>query len=329
MPHKFNRLLALSAALLTGAGIYAEAPTGQAKPVPTIAPTSHAEESAIVERATRRRALAMARQAAAERAKPKREAYKAAKAAGNLKGMSAKIEKSTVAPPGIMNPLGTPDYMGGVIPNWTHSPLIRKFVDTLPGLTVANANNLGNYIPVAVADTTTFPGSDYYDISLVDYTQQLHSDLPATRLRGYKDNLGADGKAHYLGPLILAERDRPVRVTFRNQLAIGAAGNLPLPVDTTVMGAGDGPNGTTYTQNRAELHLHGGLNPYISDGTPHQWITPAGDPTPNKKGAAFANVPDMVGPGNLFPTPTAGDGIGTYFYTNQQSGRLMFYHDHT
>ncbi|MFZ1614113.1 MAG: multicopper oxidase domain-containing protein, partial [Holophaga sp.] len=81
--------------------------------------------------------------------------------------------------------------------------------------------------------------------------------------------------------------------------------------------------------NRAELHLHGGLNPYISDGTPHQWITPAGDPTPNKKGAAFANVPDMVGPGNLFPTPTAGDGIGTYFYTNQQSGRLMFYHDHT
>ncbi|MBK9795085.1 MAG: multicopper oxidase domain-containing protein [Holophagaceae bacterium] len=330
MLKKFNRLLALAAALFTGAGIYAEAPASQAKPVPTIAPTTHADQDAIVERAIRRRTLAMARQAAAERAKPKREAYKAAKAAGQIKGVSTKIEKGVVAPPGIMNPLGTPDYMGGVIPNWTSSPLIRKFVDTLPGLTAANQNNLGNYIPVAVPNTTLFPGSDYYDIGLVDYSQKLHSDLPATRLRGYKDlHPSADGAAHYLGPLILAERDRPVRVTFRNQLPTGTAGNLPLPVDTTVMGAGEGPNGTTYTQNRAELHLHGGLNPYISDGTPHQWITPAGDPTPNKKGAAFANVPDMVGPGKLFPNPTAGDGIGTYFYTNQQSGRLMFYHDHT
>ena len=105
-----------------------------------------------------------------------------------------------------------------------------------------------------------------------------------------------------------------MRVTFRNQLPLGTAGNLPLPVDTSLMGSGEAPGGTTYTQNRAELHLHGGLNPYISDGTPHQWITPAGDPTPNKKGVSFA---------------TAGDGIGTYFYTNQQSSRLMFYHDHT
>ena len=34
---------------------------------------------------------------------------------------------------------------------------IKKFVDTLPGLTSAGANNLGQYIPVAVPDTTTFP----------------------------------------------------------------------------------------------------------------------------------------------------------------------------
>jgi len=42
---------------------------------------------------------------------------------------------------------------------------IRKFVDTLPGLNAPN--NLGQMLPVAVADTTTYPGSDYYEIGLV------------------------------------------------------------------------------------------------------------------------------------------------------------------
>ena len=35
---------------------------------------------------------------------------------------------------------------------------IRKFVDKMPGLTAAGANNLGQYIPVAVADKTAFLG---------------------------------------------------------------------------------------------------------------------------------------------------------------------------
>ncbi len=335
MLKRFNRLLALAAALLTGFGLNAELPAGQEPPPRTVGPTAHADQSAVVERAIRRRALANARLAAAERAKPKREAAKAAMAMAAAKGktLSAKAYTPTpgvAAPPGIMNPLGTPDYMGGVIPNWTNTPLIRKFVDTLPGLGPSNANNLGNYIPVAVPNTTAFPGSDYYDIGVVNFTQQLHSELPATHLRGYKDlNPAADGAAHYLGPFIFAQRDRPVRVTLRNQLPTGTAGNLLLPVDTSLMGSGDGPGGSTFTQNRALLHLHGGLNPWISDGTPHQWITPAGDPTPNKKGASFANVPDMVGPGKLFPNPTPGDGIATYFYTNQQSGRFMWFHDHS
>ena len=61
------------------------------------------------------------------------------------------------------------------------------------------------------------------------------------------------------------------------------------------MGAGIGPDGVhTYTQNRATIHLHGGDTPWISDGTPHQWITPAGETHPLLKGASFQNVPDMV-----------------------------------
>jgi FtsP/CotA-like multicopper oxidase with cupredoxin domain len=236
-----------------------------------------------------------------------------------------------------MNPGGVPDYFG--VANWAFSPAptidpvtkklvggIKKFVDTLPGVGAANANNLGQFIPVAIADTTTYPGSDYYHIGIVDYTQQMHSGLPPTKLRGYMDLAeGADGKAHYLGPLIIAKRDRPVRILATNMLGVGTAGNLFLPVDTTVMGAGMGPLGMmaspmNYTQNRTVLHLHGGATPWISDGTPHQWFTPAGETSPYTEGASFQTVPDM-------PTPAAGS--ATYYYTNQQSNRLMFYHDHS
>ena len=55
------------------------------------------------------------------------------------------------------------------------------------------------------------------------------------------------------------------------------------------------------------------------DGTPHQWTTPAGENTPYPKGVSVYNVPDM---------PDPGPGALTFFYTNQQSARLMFYHDH-
>jgi FtsP/CotA-like multicopper oxidase with cupredoxin domain len=201
---------------------------------------------------------------------------------------------------------------------------LRKFVDSLPGLTPASANNLGQYIPVAVADKTTYSGSDYYRIGIMDYTKKVHTDLPkATKFRGYVDlGTGSAPAPHYLGPLIVAERDRPVRLKVTNQLGTGVAGNLPLPVDTTLNGAGEGPLGAPggyYTQNRTSIHNHGAFTPWISDGTPHQWFTPAGEGGNYLQGASFQNVPDMSPPG---------DGSQTLYYTNQQSGRLMFYHEH-
>jgi FtsP/CotA-like multicopper oxidase with cupredoxin domain len=224
---------------------------------------------------------------------------------------------------------------------------IKKFVDPLPQL------------EVGVPDTTTYPGSDYYEIGLVEYSQKMHSDLPATTLRGYVQLNGGDGTPSYLGPAIVATKDKPVRITFKNQLPTGTEGNLFLPTDTSVMGSGltaaghtamegmppgdidpqnpmctttsgDGATkagmvaaGHCYAENRATLHLHGGATPWISDGTPHQWITPSGENTgPNggyPKGVSVQNVPDM---------PAAGPGEQTFFYTNAQSARLMFYHDH-
>jgi FtsP/CotA-like multicopper oxidase with cupredoxin domain len=238
-----------------------------------------------------------------------------------------------------LDPLGTPDYFG-TIPNYANSPLpdldisgnpvpgtgIRKFVDSLPGLGSAHANDLGNYLPVATPDTTTYPGSDYYVIALVRYTQKLHADLPPTTLQGYVQ-LDSTGETtltppSYLGPTIVAQSDTPVRIKFINELPTGSGGDLFLPVDTTVMGAGMGPDGSMYSQNRATLHLHGGASPWISDGTPHQWTTPAAENATYAMGVSVHNVPDMDG-GNE-PTGTL-----TFYYTNQQTARLMFYHDHS
>lgn len=231
---------------------------------------------------------------------------------------------------------------------------LRKFVDTLPNL------------PIAKPDKDTYPGSDYYEIELVEYTQQMHTDLPiATKLRGYRQ-IGSSLPPQYLGPAIVAAKDRPVRILFKNNLPTGLGGNLFLPVDTSVMGAGMGPgfpdtrepdplNPTCgnvppalkdpkcYSENRANLHLHGGLSPWISDGTPHQWITPAGEATDYAKGVSVGYVPDMWfdASGKTIPscagqttcavtgaTNNPGSGAQTYYYTNQQSARLMFYHDH-
>jgi FtsP/CotA-like multicopper oxidase with cupredoxin domain len=159
----------------------------------------------------------------------------------------------------------------------------------------------------------------------------------------------------WLGPTLAATKNKPVRIIFRNLLPKGSDGNLFLPVDTTLMGSGMGPTGMwapfedgtvmdevrnplctqidpithlkidmCFKDNRATLHLHGGITPWISDGTPHQWITPANETTPWPQGVSVGNVPDMTAAG----CDAADDGCMTFYYTNQQSARLQFYHDH-
>jgi FtsP/CotA-like multicopper oxidase with cupredoxin domain len=225
---------------------------------------------------------------------------------------------------------------------------IRKFVDTLPVLCALGAvDTLGKCLPLAVPDKTTFPGDDYYEIGVKEYATRFHTDLknPAVQ-RGFHQINTLDpavGQNQFLGPIILGQSYRPVRLKFVNELGTGAAGKLKLPVDTTLPGAGDGPDGTPYTENRVAIHLHGGNSPWISDGTQHQWTVPAGETTSVKKGAAVGYVPDMWfdASGKVIPecakkmacaTPGAstnpGEGQLSYYWPNEQSGRLMFYHDH-
>ena len=250
-------------------------------------------------------------------------------------------------------PTVTPTSAPGVVPitySVTPGTGIQKFVDTLAGLGPANHSSLGAsvYIPIATPMANPWgTGGDYYEFSLIDYNQRMSSSLPVagTQLRGYVDmnqnpnpafRTAGDFGGHYLGPVVLAARDNPVRVKFTNNLAAGSF--LFIPRDNTYDGTHHTAlNGvvTPYSDNRATLHLHGGLTPWISDGTPHQWTVPVGEyaTATYKRGSSTQFVPDMFFDATGLPVTTGGTndpgpGSMTFFYTNAQSDRLMFYHDH-
>ena len=95
----------------------------------------------------------------------------AAKRAAQARTNSTGGNRAMAMPMAVPVQGGTPNYFGPE-PNWAYSPQptvnptsgaisggIRKFVDSLPGLNAAGASTpLGNYIPVAIPDTTTYPG---------------------------------------------------------------------------------------------------------------------------------------------------------------------------
>ena len=124
-----------------------------------------------------------------------------------------------------------------------------------------------------------------------------------------KTIINAQAPFSYMGPTIVANKGIPVRVTFDNYLPAGTlpctvaggslsgsatcGGDLFLPVDPSVMGAGEGPNGGDYSTARATIHLHGGVTPWISDGTMDQWVSPASSSEQYPAGVSTRYVPDM------------------------------------
>jgi spore coat protein A len=187
---------------------------------------------------------------------------------------------------------------------------IHKFAISLPGLTPAGKNEIGQYIPLATKHNITFAGkkTDLYDVVVAKFSEKMHPDLPGkTHFFGYTDLFTFDQK--YLAGVIVAKRGTPVLLTVTNLLP----NRHILPVDPTIMA---GPNGQMVGDlpvNRIATHLHGGLTPWFSDGTPFQWYTPFG-----QHGPSFKNVPGTL---NI-------PGTATYYYPNQQSARMVWYHDH-
>jgi spore coat protein A, manganese oxidase len=186
---------------------------------------------------------------------------------------------------------------------------IRKFIITLPGLGPAGANNIGQYIPLATKTTQTFAGvtTDVYRLGVKQFGEKMHPDLKrATLFWGYYDLATGDQK--YLAGVIVAKRGTPVLLSVTNQLP----NKELIPVDPTLEASQTQTVGQL-PLNRIATHLHGGLTPWFSDGTPFQWFTPGG-----QHGDSFMNVPGTNPPA----------GTATYYYPMNQSARFVWYHDH-
>jgi len=132
-------------------------------------------------------------------------------------------------------------------------------------------------------------------IGMWEIEQQLHRELPSTRVWAYGEN---EESASYPGPTIEARSGFPLEVAWQN--------NLPashfLPVDTTIHWAAppDWPGDGVPTT----VHVHGGLQEAPSDGHPDAWFT-----------RGF----DQVGPGFVKETS---------HYSNQNAPETLWYHDH-
>ncbi len=165
-------------------------------------------------------------------------------------------------------------------------------------------------IPVAAPDATPAPvtGVMHYTIDVNQFTDDIGGG-GVTTLWGYNPAVALGGGVQpqkHLGGVIVVNKGTPIQITFRN--------NLPekhiLPVDVSSFF----PDASTI-KNKLATHLHGGLVPWISDGGPYDWFGAAGS-----KGPSFLN--------NQVLNPAALPNEAEYFYPNNQSARLVWYHDH-
>ena len=187
---------------------------------------------------------------------------------------------------------------------YSQSPNLAKFVAPMRDVTLGG-------IPVAASDGVTYSGATHYSITLEQFEDQLHPSLPnPTRLWGYRASNTAAGTNRHLGSIIVASRGTPVQITATNTLPR----NHIIPVDHSIMGAEVGQ-----PENRATIHLHGGLVPWVSDGGPHTWFDPKGryGVSAGAHGAIYKAVNPHLAPGQA-----------EYYYPNNQGARLVWYHDH-
>lgn len=168
------------------------------------------------------------------------------------------------------------------------SSVLEKYVDPLP-------NPLDNvFVP-----TGTLDGDPFYEVSISQFQQKLHRDLPPTTVWGYNES--------FPGPTFVVNRGEEIKVRWTNDLVDEFGAPLTehlLPYDTTVHGAGP-----QFPQARVVTHVHGNVTDEMSDGYPEHWFTPDAN--------AAAN--GMGGP--------AGNSLVSTHYNDQQAAAL-WYHDH-
>ena len=121
---------------------------------------------------------------------------------------------------------------------------LERYIDPLP-------------IPKRLSPYGTSPGKIQYRMRILECRQQLHSQLPPTRLWGFE--------GQYPGPTIEALQNRPIEVRWENHLP---ARHL-FQIDAHIHGAGP-----PAPPVRTVPHLHGSRTQSASDGLPEKWFTP-------------------------------------------------------
>jgi bilirubin oxidase len=186
---------------------------------------------------------------------------------------------------------------------------------------------------------------DRYAIAVRQFRQQiLPAGMPATTVWSY-GSAPHRGTFNYPAFTIEARVDRPVRVTWINDLVDGNGRYLPhlLPVDPTLHWANP-PGGTdgrdmhpTFTSTPGPYtgpvpivtHLHGGHSAEESDGYAEAWYLPHANNIP----AGYARI------GSFYEEFKAKfeakwhqawpPGTAVFQYQNDQRASTMWFHDHT
>ncbi|PSA89850.1 copper oxidase [Bacillus atrophaeus] len=153
---------------------------------------------------------------------------------------------------------------------------LEKFADMLP-------------IPEVLKPHQQTKESTYYEVTMKEFYQKLHRDLPPTRLWGYN--------GLFPGPTIEVNRNENVQIKWMNDLP----DQHFLPIDHTIHHS---EGHQQEPEVKTVVHLHGGATPYDSDGYPEAWFSKGFQET----GPYFSRE--------------------IYHYPNQQRGAILWYHDH-
>jgi spore coat protein A len=131
-----------------------------------------------------------------------------------------------------------------VQPVYRKPGFLDRYIDPLP-------------LPKRLMPQSTGADGVQYRVRMLEFTQQMHSQLPPAKLWGYE--------GQYPGPTIEAQRDKPIVVQWENHLPARHIFDF----DPNIHGAMPPAPAV-----RTVPHLHGARSPSQSDGLPEKWFTP-------------------------------------------------------
>jgi spore coat protein A len=134
--------------------------------------------------------------------------------------------------------------LAAVQPVYRTPSSLERYIDPLP-------------VPKRLMPQTKNEDTVEYCVRMLEFTQQMHSQLPPTRLWGYE--------GQYPGPTIEALRGRSIVVQWENHLP----SRHIFDIDPRIHGAMPPAPAV-----RTVPHLHGSRSPSESDGLPENWFAP-------------------------------------------------------